>query len=203
MASPRTRIRSGRILRIAAERRLRRGSRVAASALERSIEPRAARRRRRPPQAPATGASRPVPTSCLPPLLSCTRGSESEPTVTAPVHSNMPFTPCAWTPVSQREVLIDRQPGSARRIADRKVRQPSAAAHPQQVVGVGRQRVGTNREQVLIGERLADQEVAAAIRGARHGAERRRNAAGLQVEAAVRPRADADEQPVRRRTTSP
>ncbi len=137
------------------------------------------------------------PTSCLPPLLSCRRGSESEPTVTAPVHSTMPFTPCAWTPMSHREVLISGSPGAGRGVADGKTRQPAAAAHPQQVVGVGGQRVGPNREQVLIGERLADQDVAAAVRGARHGAERRWNAARLQIEAAVRPRADADEQTVR------
>ena len=51
------------------------------------------------------------PASWRPPLLSRSRGSESEPTLIAPVHSKTPFTPCAWMPVSQRDVLTIGRPG--------------------------------------------------------------------------------------------
>ena len=50
---------------------------------------RAAKRQLRP------GRTTTRPATCLPSLSSPTRGSESEPAVTEPVHSIMPFTPCA------------------------------------------------------------------------------------------------------------
>src|SRR5687767_11053619 len=53
------------------------------------------------------------PARWRPELLSRNRGSDNAPADTEPVHSNLPFTPCAWTPVSHRLVLTIGSPGAA------------------------------------------------------------------------------------------
>ena len=88
----------------------------------------------------------------------------------------------------------ERQAAVGCGIAQRIAREPSAAAHADEIVGGRRQRVRPQRGEVLIGERRADQEVARAVRALAEGAERRRDAADLNIEAARRPWADAREQ---------
>ncbi len=67
---------------------------------------------------------------------------------------------------------------------------PPARAHPEDVLGVRRQRVGSHRSEVLVGERVSNQRVVGAIDAPRKCAERRRNAPRLDVDRAIAPGAN-------------
>ncbi len=79
--------------------------------------------------------------------------------------------------VDERHAIVPR------RVADGKVREPAASAHSQQFVGVRGQRVGTQRREVLIRERVANQQVVVRIVPPGERAEGGRHAPGLDVEA--------------------
>ena len=96
-------------------------------------------------------------------------------------------------PVSQRKAEMSGTPGAGVCRADRIGRPPAPAAHDEQVGHRRRRGIGTKRRQVLIGERVADERIVAAlIAAAAEGAKGRRNPAGLDVERVIEPRADAD-----------
>ncbi len=176
--------RAGRRRRCAPRRRDRNGPRAA--------------RRPRPARRP-DGRRRGRPPACRR-CRRATSGLASEPVVTdagrvGPRPSRVHLH--AGVPAERGD---KRHPAVGRRIAEREVRQPAAAAHPQQLVGVGRDGVRAKRGQVLIRERIADQQVVVGVRPAREGAEGRRDAPALDVERALRPRAQPDVQRVRPRT---
>jgi hypothetical protein len=85
----------------------------------------------------------------------------------------------------------DGQAAVGRDVAARKVRQPAAAAHAQQIIGRGRRRVAAQRQQVAVGQRAADERRVAAVGRAAEETEGGRHAAGLQVDVAGAPRPHA------------
>ena len=58
----------------------------------------------------------------------------------------------------------ERQAVVGHRVADRVARQPAAPAHREQFVRIQGQRIGAQRRQVLIGERIPDEQVVRRVR---------------------------------------
>ena len=90
------------------------------------------------------------------------------------------------------ERVCQWKPRIRRGVADRKARKPAAAAHPKQIIGTRRQRVGPERRQVLISQRVADEQIIGGVGVPRKGAEGPGNPANLDIEVPVRKRMDPD-----------
>ena len=108
------------------------------------------------------------------------------PAVTAPATSRMPVRQCAWTPVSQRNAVTRGTPGLGWLLPTGKLDSQPRARMRARSSAVGRHRVGMDRGQVLVGQRIADHRIVGRVGAPAEHAEGRRNPAGLDVELAVR-----------------
>ncbi len=86
----------------------------------------------------------------------------------------------------------ERQSRFGRRRADRERRAPAPPAHAQQIVGARWHGVGPQRGQVLIRERITDEDLFGLIPASSELAEDRRDTAGLDVERHPAPRTNSD-----------